>query len=1496
MEHCMSLGADFAKIPEIHGRCAFEVACFKGYIAAVEIFIPAVTARSDGRDLMNRGLREAIKGCKASVMLRLIKVGKAFLNLNVEEDFKLAWSSVGIPGIKAMIENSGDKKMKSYGPFISYICDVNTNDAATVLVAIAKFLEGSLGELDEKDLRGVSPAYFISRLLCQRKDPTPLSTLDSLVSRGLNLDMVDRKSGMGALHYAAQQNALMPLKMMLTLGADPNLFSYRKLQDDTLPAVASSEDNADTFSFLTDDSSDIRSHIYKISTGFEFFEVDFFTPMHVATDPEIIEALLYFDADSNICTTRYKFTRLHMLAFQEDLPNRLLIADILTSPDAGEHWRTSQDRFGNTPLHLLMRKLNTTNKEIATLLLGRGINWLILNKNGFPADSDPKTSEEARNFLKSLVEKDFQEQVDNRIVDSADGATTATWFPQPLTMMAARVLRKQKYLLSDFEHRISDLVCGYHVRKTNGSFIPPENLGEFNLSILEPAKTAAPMISMEKWRNAQFLSDQLTTENLDRGGRLKLVNNALKGEYLSQSLFRQNIPGAKVNVPKMNKNNLTPPNNSSSPFGRPPSPNRNAARQQAKKEKRNRDGKVVAVSSSASKASSNAESKGNEESSSSSVSKTFDFTFSLTPPTTDTPDNGSGNTGDPHPSDPRLHRFDSGGSQPVDDIWGDVDGGMEEDVDGEGAWVRGEGEHPPSMVFDSNLDMQSHCLLTLPISEPPLSKADLKRMMWTRIRYYVPVIGWLPSYNLKENLQADVIAGITVACLLIPQGLSYAQALVKIPPVYGLYTCLVPLMVYALLGTSRQLAVGPEALVSILVGAAIKEKSGLKLAHPPEADPTTPGEGGDAFFGATDNVAENIAIANLMCLMVGIFTSILGFFRLGFLDSVLSRALLRGFVTAVAFVVVIDLSSGVLGLPPIPAEVEAHMSPIERAMHTIQHLGEMHLPTAIISFVSIAFLVGAKVVKSNWKNVKGLQLIPEILVLVVMSTILCWAFRWDNYGVAILKDVQGGLIAPSLPNVTMAKLRYYLISAILISVIGFVESIVVAKTYATKHNYGVSPNRELVALGAANTIGSFFGAWPAFGSLGRSAVNDSTGAKTQVAGFVTGLIILVAIVALLPLFYFLPKAVCGAIIVVAAVKLIEMHDVEFILKLRAWKDLGLLLMTFLSTLLISIEVGTLISIGTSLVLVIKHTTKTRIAVLGRALVVDPKSGEVKTKFRSITESNQVQPIEGALVIRIEEGLFFGNTGQLKDRLKRVEMYGELGVHPGEMPRRGRTVGVRNERFGEDEGGEEEAKLEDMGEDSGIKGVVFDISSVQEVDASATQTLLEIVESYHSRNILVCFVKLRDSCKPHFMRSGLWALVGMDHFFDKIRDALDFLKDRGGVDPSPSVASGFTNRDRFDGGGTGGATAGSGSFAGIPASYTVGSWDPQPNAALFSSGGNDFSESAHSSDVESGSGRRPAFRNGKQREVVDIFSDSEYEGESGRERSSGDGLTEVWTRR
>ncbi|KAJ3214202.1 Solute carrier 26 [Clydaea vesicula] len=561
------------------------------------------------------------------------------------------------------------------------------------------------------------------------------------------------------------------------------------------------------------------------------------------------------------------------------------------------------------------------------------------------------------------------------------------------------------------------------------------------------------------------------------------------------------------------------------------------------------------------------------------------------------------------------------------------------------------------------------------LSSPLLrsNNTPLETSFKNKLKYYIPVLGWLPKYN-SADLPNDITAGLTVATLLIPQALSYAQALVKIPPVYGLYTCFVPLILYSLLGTSRQLAVGPEALVSILIGAAIRDFQRNQ-------------------FPSGSSVAESIAIANLIALMVGIITFLLGFFRLGFLDSVLSRALLRGFVTAVAGVVVIDMGNTLLGIPVNESQVEP--SPIETLLQIFSNLPKAHFLTAMISLFSIWFCLGVRFIKAKYSA------------------------KWDELGVSVLKDIKGGLISPRIPEgMTLSRINSFFLSSVLISVIGFVESIVVAKTYASSHNYSISPNRELVAFGVANIFGSIFGGWPAFGSLGRSAVNDASGAKTQLSGLISGIFVLTTTLFLLPLFYYLPR------------------------------------------------------VGISLLLVVKHTTKTRIDILGRINIYDPVTKKPKQKFRSIKDKS-VLKIPGVIIIRIEEGLYFGNSTMLKERLKRVEKFGALGVHPGLAFNEEENINFQHRQ---QENGESyfEDSYVSFAREQELCFIIFEVHGMTEIDASATQTLLEIVESFCARNIAVCFVKLRDSCLQNFVCSGLYKVVGEERFFSKIKYALSYF--------------------------------------------------------------------------------------------------------------------------
>ncbi|KAF9202806.1 hypothetical protein BGZ49_007072 [Haplosporangium sp. Z 27] len=601
--------------------------------------------------------------------------------------------------------------------------------------------------------------------------------------------------------------------------------------------------------------------------------------------------------------------------------------------------------------------------------------------------------------------------------------------------------------------------------------------------------------------------------------------------------------------------------------------------------------------------------------------------------------------------------------------------------------------------------------------------------MWTtfktRLRYYVPVTRWLPHYSM-DGFGHDFIAGLTVSCLIIPQSLSYATALAHLDPIHGLYASFVPGVLYAIFGTSRQLSVGPEALVSMLVGTAISQQQHAS--------------------GNTDPKTA-LAISCFITLFVGLFTFFLGFVRLGFLDSVLSRALLRGFVTAVAVVVIIEQSISLFGLKALAEEfgIGEQSSTVEKLLFIIEHFNRIHILTTVVSFSSIIFLLSFGSLKKRLTKLSFLQFIPEILLCVILYTVLTALFRWDKDGLEILgANKAEGFLLPSIPAVPEGvSIRALFGTSVLISIIGFVESIVISKQYATKHNYSVSPNRELVAMGAANIFGGLFQAIPAFGSLSRSKINDKAGARTQLAGLITALFVLLAIFFLLPYFFYLPKAVLAGVICVAALSLLSEapHDLKFMWQIQAWSDLGLLLLTFITTISISIEAGTLIAIGLSFLLVIKTSTYPRITIMGRM-------PGTRGKFRPIKDYPGIaEHIDGVLIIKVEEALYFANTGQIKDRLHRLEVFGDMSVHPSE-----------------------EARL------NPISHVIFDVENMPSLDASAAQILLEIVEAYHARDIQVYFVKLRENSRELFIKSEILERSGGEaHLFRRTADAMDFIE-------------------------------------------------------------------------------------------------------------------------
>ncbi|KAI1497766.1 sulfate transporter family-domain-containing protein [Biscogniauxia marginata] len=605
---------------------------------------------------------------------------------------------------------------------------------------------------------------------------------------------------------------------------------------------------------------------------------------------------------------------------------------------------------------------------------------------------------------------------------------------------------------------------------------------------------------------------------------------------------------------------------------------------------------------------------------------------------------------------------------------------------------------------------------------------------WMYTSYYVPCLIWMRQYNWAW-LKGDLTAAITIASMYLPMALSYADNLAHVPAINGLYAFVFNPFIYALLGSCPQMVVGPEAAGSLLVGSIVKNS--IDLGH-----------------GDDDNAVLQAKVAGVAVGMAGATVFIMGAFRLGFLDSVLSRPFLRGFISAIGVVIFIDQISPVLGLSKAARNTPgiSHGTTVEKLEFVLTHLGVRHRLSAMVGIVSFVVIMVLREIKRRLQpRYPGVAYFPDRLIVVVLSAVLAWKLDWEHAGVEVLGKVEaasGQVFAFRNPFQLshMGHIRDAMGTSFLIGMLGFFESSVAAKSLGGGEmieGMQLSPNRELIALGAANLLGACFMAIPAFGGYGRSKVNKSTGGKSPMSSILLSIITVVCILFLLPSFYYLPKPVLSALIMAVAWSLIEEapHDVSFFIRIKGWTELSLMAVILVVTVFFSLNLGIAIGIGLSLLQVIRHATRPRIQILGRI----PNSD----RFANAEEHpEELEFVEGCLIVKIPEPLTFANTGELKNRLRRLELYGTGNAHPA-LPRLRPQASNRN--------------------------VIFDIHGVTSMDGSGTQVLEEIVRNYRDRGVRVFFsrpISRENKVWELMERSGIVELVGGRHrFTDNVKDAI-----------------------------------------------------------------------------------------------------------------------------
>lgn len=558
---------------------------------------------------------------------------------------------------------------------------------------------------------------------------------------------------------------------------------------------------------------------------------------------------------------------------------------------------------------------------------------------------------------------------------------------------------------------------------------------------------------------------------------------------------------------------------------------------------------------------------------------------------------------------------------------------------------------------------------------------------------------WLKTYQ-REFIAGDVTAGLIVTVMLIPQSLAYAM-LAGLPPEVGLYASLLPMVAYALFGTSMTLAVGPVAVSSLMTASAL-----MPLAMPGSAD--------------------YISLSILLALLSGLMLLAAGFLRLGFLAWFLSHPVISGFISGSAVLIAIGQIKYLLGIQFSSSGV------LSAFKNLLLHLHETNITTAIVGFSAVAFLLFArkylgsllKQIGLSAKNSDLMTKLAPMVVVIVSTAVVALADLNTNAHVAVVGRVPGGLPALGLPAVHWEQVATLLMPALLLSLVGFVESVSVAQSLALKRGQRIDPNSELVGIGAANIASAFSGGFPVTGGFARSVVNFSAGAQTPASGIVSAVLMAFVIAGLTHWFYYLPQAVLSATIIVAVLGLIDTHTLK-----EAWHydkaDAVALLLTFAGVIIFGVEEGIIIGVAMSLAVLVWRSSHPHMALVGRVPGTE--------HYRNI-ERHQVEVIPGLIALRIDESIYFANSQLIAEKIE-----GLLAEKPA------------------------------------TNCVLLILSAVNQLDTTALGMLTDLEKTLQARNISLEFAEIKGPVQDRLGQTELGARMQNKIFLSTHQAFLDYQK-------------------------------------------------------------------------------------------------------------------------
>ncbi|KAK4762885.1 hypothetical protein SAY86_008653 [Trapa natans] len=536
-------------------------------------------------------------------------------------------------------------------------------------------------------------------------------------------------------------------------------------------------------------------------------------------------------------------------------------------------------------------------------------------------------------------------------------------------------------------------------------------------------------------------------------------------------------------------------------------------------------------------------------------------------------------------------------------------------------------------------------------------------------QYIFPILQWGSHYKLG-HFKSDIVSGLTIASLAIPQGISYAK-LANLPPIVGLYSSFVPPLVYAVLGSSRDLAVGPVSIASLIMGSMLRQ----------EVSPTKE----PVLF---------LQLAFTSTFFAGLFQASLGFLRLGFIIDFLSKATLIGFMAGAAIIVSLQQLKSLLGI----VHFTAQMGLVPVLTSVFHRTREWSWQTILMGCCFLGLLLSARHVSMRKPRLFWISA-GAPLVSVILSTLFVCAFKAQGHGISVIGKLQEGLNPPSWSMLHFhgSYLGLVIKTGLITGIISLTEGIAVGRTFAALKNYQIDGNKEMMAIGLMNMVGSSTSCYVTTGSFSRSAVNHNAGAKTAVSNIVMSVTVMVTLLFLMPLFQYTPNVVLGAIIVTAVIGLIDIPAAHAIWKIDKF-DFVVMLCAFLGVILISVQEGLAIAVGISIFKILLQITRPKTVMLGNVPGTD--------MYRNSQQYKDAVMVPGFLILSIESPINFANTTYLKERISRWM---------------------------------EDYEADDASKHSGLEFLMLELSAVSAIDTSGVSFLVDVRIALEKKNVQLVLV-------------------------------------------------------------------------------------------------------------------------------------------------------------